>query len=642
MWEFSVRILAAGALMALSGWTGAIPFEVAWKVGLLLAASALTTYHFESKGTLNPGMAGLIAGADAFAIAVALAAAGTLDVAGSLAVVPLVYAIARRGSYPAAVGALGAGAILAGAALVEGAAPSPGALIHAAIALLVATAANQERVTERPKTISALLSETGPVTAPDSTQTLIELRAQVRKLQRSLRYVERASRVDHAVATIAVPKKGLPTVQSAAEAIRDLTQASRVIVHLFNGAGTALIPAASVEFAIDDPNALVVRCANTLRGTEIKAHVRSALEPFAEAFPSSRTAQIILHDSGEIRGVLTLVANTQGDLEEARERAEEAAERISATLRIIQRIQALERRMREAELLYEIQSRMSGATTVEDIGHRTAYALQEILGCDDVNLWTVGEDGDLVLVGKAGRALPLLEHLTIPGGMERWRENHSPPIAVLDASTTRIVDPATLGRYRIQSFFLIPFGDSANPSGYIVVASKQAGKLQSSDSKILLSVAAELGRLWADRETQSEPAEPTGLLTPSQFRAAIVNSLKSGGSLLYVEPTRAEETLQELGAAARQMLVRTVATLLRRHLPDSAKILRTDTASFVALLPNLPKEEAERLAAELTAVAAMHSVDVGEDEPLPLAIRVRVADLDEKPEANRISGTFAG
>lgn len=642
MWEFSIRILAAGVLMALSGWTGAVPFEVAWKVGLLLAGTALLAYHFETKGTLNPGIAGLIAGGDALAIAIALSAAGGLEVGGALSLVPLVYAMARRGSYPAAVGAIGAGAILTGSALGTGASPPPAAFIHAAIALLLATVANQERITERPKPIAELVRESGAVLAPDSTQTLIELRAQVRKLQRTLSYVERASRVDHVIATIAVPKKGLPSMQSATDSIRDLTQATRVVLHLFNSSGTALIPVAASGFALADPNGIVIRCSKALRGTEIKGHLRSALESFAEEFPAARTAHVILHDGGEIRGVLTIVAETPGNLEEARERAEEAAERISTTLRVIQRIASLERRAREAELLYEVQSRMSGARTIEDIGHRTAFALRDILDCDDVNVWIPDGEGEFTLVGKAGRALPLLSHLELSGGIQRWKENHSPPIAVLDASTTRIVDPSVLGRYRIQSFFIIPFGDSAEPSGYIVAASKQAGKMQSSDSKILLAVAAELGRLIPSSPSGQPDAEPAGILSPTEFRSAVVQVLQTGGSLLHVEPTRAEETLRELGAAVRQLIVRTVATILRRHLPSSAQILQTESASFVALLPGVSKEEAERLANELTAVAAMHSVDVGEEEPLPLGIRVRVADLDEKMEANRISGTFAG
>lgn len=644
MWEFGVRILAAGGVIAVAGWTGLPPFEVAWKVGALVALLAFLTHHLDRTGRMNPGVGGLIAGADAFAVACALSAAGEIEAGGALALIPIVYAIAKRGSYPAATGAFGAGGLLLGAALGADGALTPVVYLHVAAALLVAIVANQPRITERPKSVSELLAETDGIAATGA-QTTIELRAKARRLQRMLGYVEKAARVDKLVARAMVPKQGLPSLATLVDGIAETTDADAVLLHTFNASGDRLVLSGCAGTTSSSFPDHAVQVSRNEAAHTIKARLREALAGDALLPDGMRAQHSILHSRGEIAGVVTLAARRDEDLEPMQERVEEAAEALGAAVQTIAKIERLERRMREAELLYEIHCRLDGATTLTDLCQRTAGALKETLGCDDVNILLLGDGGEEqpTIGGRAGRAVPILENLRFAEGIGEWIASGSPPIAVYDTAASALMDPGVASRLRVGAYILAAFGDPTSPFGVVVASSRTAGAFHSNDSRVVLAVAAELSRVAEGLTRPEHEGAGTGLLTHAEFRSAVVGAVRTGGCLLHVEPLHLQRVEEEAGAGAAEQVVRRLGVVLRRHAPSDARILRHDSSTYVVLLAGASREAAERVASHLSAVAAMESVDIGSnEEPVPLAVRVRTADLDDRIEQNRISGTITG
>lgn len=644
MWEFGFRILAAGGVIALAGWTGLPPFSVAWKVGALAALLAFLTHHLDRTGRINPGIGGLIAGMDAFSVAYVLAAAGGFEVGGSLALIPIVYAIAKRGSYPAATGAFSGGGLLLGAAMGSVGGMSPVAYLHVAAAFLIAAVANQPRITERPKTVSELLAETdGLVTT--GAQTTIELRAKVRKLQRMLGYVEKAARVDKLVARAMVPKQGLPSLAAVAEGIAESTGAEGVLLHTFNASGDRLVLRVSSGTLPDRDADHTVRVSKTEPAHQIKARLREALAAEALVPGGASWRHSILHHRGEVIGVLTLIGRDEQDAESMQERIEEAAEALGGAVSVISKIERLERRMREAELLYEVYCRLDGAITLTDLCQRTAVALKETLACDDVNIWLFGADGssEPALAGRAGRAVPILDHLRFEGGTSEWIANGSPPISVYDTTSSSLLDSDVAARLRLGAYILAAFGEPLRPMGVVVASSRTPGAFHGNDSRVVLAVAAELSRVAEGISKPETDTSSAGLLTHSEFRNAVVGAVRTGGCLLHVEPLHLHRVEEVAGAGAVEQVVRRLGVVLRRHAPADARILRHDSSTYVILLAGASCEAAERVASHLSAVAAMESVEIGSgEEPVPLAVRIRTADLDERIEQHRISGTITG
>lgn len=644
MWEFGVRILTAGGVIAFAGWTGLPPFEIAWKVGALAALLAFLSHHLERSGRMNPGLGGLIAGADAFAVACALAAAGSIEAGGTLALLPIVYAIAKRGSYPAATGAFGAGGLLLGAALGAPGTLTPVVYLHVASALLIALVANQPRITERPKSVPELLAEAdGLVTT--GAQTIIELRAKVRRLQRLLGYVEKAARVDKLVARAMVPKQGLPSLDSIVAGVIEITKSDAVLLHTFNASGDRLVLGGCAGLAFNHSSDPTVQVSKTEAAHKIKTALRESLTKNQILSKGMCARHSILHHQGEVVGVVTLITGQEEALDLMQERVEEAAEAIGGAVHTLGKIERLERRMREAELLYEIHCRLDGAITLDDLCQRTAVALKETLGCDDVNILLLGggEGEGPTTVGRAGRALPVLENLRFEHGIEGWRTAGSPPITVHDTLSSSLIDPGVATRLRLGSCILVPFGGQSNSLGVVIASSRIPGAFRPSDSRVVLAVAAELSRVMERLAHPDAAGTSVGLLTHTEFRSAVIGAVRTGGCLLHVEPLHLQRVEEEAGPGAAEQVVRRLGVVLRRHAPADARILRHDSRTYVVLLSGASREAAERVASHLSAVAAMESVEIGSDEePVPLAVRVRTADLDERIEQNRISSSITG
>src|SRR5579862_8110709 len=94
MVELAIRLSIAIGVFGL-GLMGFVPFDVSWKAALALTALPLFGHRFETKGLMNPGIAGFFAVADAVTLAILLGASGALHEFGFLVLIPCIYAGAR-------------------------------------------------------------------------------------------------------------------------------------------------------------------------------------------------------------------------------------------------------------------------------------------------------------------------------------------------------------------------------------------------------------------------------------------------------------------------------------------------------------------------------------------------------------------
>ncbi len=636
MWEFSARILLAGALIALAGWTNVPPFDIAWRIGLLTASYGFVAYLIEQKKLVNPGFAGLVAGLDALAIAAVLGYAGLLPTMGLLVAAPIVYAVAKRGSNPLATGPIGAAALIgAGMMVTQGQIPSLYTLAHAASVLVIAMLVNQPRIVVRPKTIQEMITELAESAGsePESgTQALIELREQYRRLSVSYKQLERKSRVDRISSQILLSRKE-PGADFGpiVDKLRNLLEADGLILYTSRQATERMVVSASSGRVPDEATGMSFPVKSGDAAYRMKDRAEEAIRAIThEGADECARANVVLKHRGLVVGMLTVVVEDESRLESIRKQGEELSDALAQIIMDERSRRKQIRRQKEAELLYEIACRLDGATTEPDIAKRTAKAVSELIDCDHVGVWTI--DGEqAMLLGKHGRDVSLLFDY------ESWIDGGGKPILAYSTADQTVIDHVSAARKRVGSYIVVPIIDGDTPIGFVTVAASPHGSLTPDDARILFDVAAELAHAWISTRDRHDGAhgQPTrGLLTVAEFQRAVLSLTSQQACIVYFEPLRFADMEDEVGRPAIEMAVRQLGLLLRRHAPTHAQLCRKAEGGFVVLVPDTTFAQASSWATEMAALAAMRSVEAPNGgAAIPLAVKARAADLNEKIES---------
>jgi GGDEF domain-containing protein len=629
MWEFAIRILLAGLLVGLSGWTAVPPFDAAWRIAMGVAAYAFLAYALERRKLTNPGIAGLMAGLDAFAIGTALAYAGLLPTYGFLVLGPLVYAITRRGSNAIAVGSIGAAAVLFSDGLARATAiPSSAVLAQTAGVLLVTLIANQPRVVVRPRSIREMLAEMSQPIAEEGTQALIDLRERYRRLQTSFKDLERRSRIDRVRSHLFQAKGDKGEVRQILDRLCTMLDAAGAILYVANQVGDRMtVTATAGRVPVSSPS-LSFEISGREAAQHLKDRASLALKAHTEEAPAP-SCNVLLRCKGRVAGLLTLLASDPSKIEELRVRADEASEAVAQILLEEQALRQTLRRMHEAELLYEMACRLDGAATEADLGRRTARALAEILPSDRISVWLL--DGlRPILVGKEGRPCRSFESY-VPNALEGWLAEGAPPILAYDAGKSEILDANEMVRERIGSYISVSIRSGDAVIGFISCAAPATGALGPRDAETLFDVAAEFGNALSRMRGEKRPG--LGLVTAHEFQREVLEIPNEKACLVYLEPMHFEELEPTLGRPTIELAARQLGLLIRRNMPEQARVCRKSDGSFVALLPGYSLQAAQLWGHEITALASMRTYDRAPGEaPIPLAIRAKAADLSQKPE----------
>ncbi|MCX7800821.1 MAG: GAF domain-containing protein [Fimbriimonadales bacterium] len=625
MFELATRLILAGTATLLAGLLAPDAFSLVWKVSSIVGIYSLLLHLLELRGWRNVGISGLAAALDAAATAVVLGSAGQLERFGFLVLAPTAFATVRHGIHAAAVAPLAAGALLGPGTMAGGLDPSPVLLAQAACVLAVGLLLNQRRVSESLAFHPEPLAHTEDEAEPDA---LLELRESYRQLKDQYRSLEIRARRDRLVRQLAEaePSRGQSSMVALADRLRSVAECRSVTLYSLSQDGTRMV----VHAVSGDPGgslteesvAVDVRDSAAAMKDRLQRALRAAYSP-AEAPPM---ANVLLTDSGRVVGMLHATADNEQALERATVALEDAAPYLARRLADDRRRAAVERRLRETELLYELSSTFLGATTPNTAAARVVRELFAVLEADHLSVQWV-EDGECLIAAQAGARLRFLDAMSFAAGpgVGGWLGIGAPEIAIFDTGEDSRCEPTEFLKRRVRSLCIVPLVDGERVVGLVAAASHRTGGIQEAQVRTLRAVAAELartvGRLTRGRDL------PEGLMTPGEFRRVAEGCPE--GALVHLETLRKESLVESFGRPAIEHALRKLAVRIRSRLPAGGAVCRRDEMDFVVLLPRHSETDAAKWANEAAAHASMIGLRTPDGSArIPLAVRARVASLN--------------
>ena len=361
------------------------------------------------------------------------------------------------------------------------------------------------------------------------------------------------------------------TAEVAAQAADDVIGAPLSGVHLVNGAGDALEPAALVDSVHDffpepptyprgsDPGtraALAWEAYET--GEPLLLEDTDAADRLQEETPAG---SVLLHPVGE-HGILVVSAPEPRALDEPdRTMAQLIATSLTTALDRVEREQRLRRRERRLERLHEAARMLVQAETRTEVAEHVVEAAEDILGFPIVLVRFFDADaGGLVPVARSSSVDELLPDRSVfgpEGSSINWEAYESGTLQIhddLDANHWA-VDAETV----IRSLCVIPLGDH----GTLSAGDTVPGAFDETDLFLarILATAAETALDAAERETalrrqrnelerQNEQLEQFASIASHDLRNPL--SVVSG-SLELARETGNEEHFDRAARAVRRM-----------------------------------------------------------------------------------------
>ncbi|MFN3684825.1 MAG: GAF domain-containing protein [Fimbriimonadaceae bacterium] len=633
MFELSVRLLLAGAAVLLSGLAAPEAFDTVWKASAAAALHGAILYVLNRRGRRNPGVAGAAAAIDTLLIAVIVGATGTLEEFGFLVLAPAAYATVRFGIHAAAVAPLAAAALMGPGLAAAGADPSPRLLVQALAVLAVGLLLNQRRISESAAFFPIPAAPPEGEHEDEEPTALLELRESYRQLKDQYRNLEVRARRDRLVRTLAEaePSPGQSASAALAERLRSVADCRSVTLYTLSQDGTRMVVrAVSGEPGANlDERAVSVDVRDSAAAMRDKLH-RALRAAFVDDEPPPM-ANVLLTERGRVVGMVHATAETEEGLERAQIALEDAAPYLARRLSEERLRVAFERRLRETELLYELSSTMSGASTPNVAASRLVRELFPVLDVDHLSIHWV-EDGEQYTASQAGAHLRFLDAMSFAGGpgLGGWLAIGAPELAIFDTGEDARCDATEFLKRRVRSCCVVPIADGERLIGFVCAASHRTGGVQDSQVRCLRTLALELGRA-VSRMVRGR-SEPEGLMTPAEFRRAA--SQCSEGAFVHLETLRQDALVEAFGRPAIEHALRKLAVRIRSRLPSGGAVCRRDEMDFVVLLPGFGESAAAQWANETAAYASMIGLRTPDGSArIPLAVRAKVALLGAEEPA---------
>ncbi len=625
MVELSFRMLLAGLGVLAAGIAAAPYFDAVWKAAAVLCAYSLFGYRLDVRGLKNAGFAGFLGVADALCLAAVLGAAGQLSNFGFVVLAPLAYAVASQGALPAAMAPLASAGLIASHIVFEPGV-EPGFKFYAQVAsvLGIGLLLNNRRIIE---------TVTVRVDAPENPQegpeprAFMELREAYRKLRDLYSALDVKSRRDrNAVELFEVSNaEGERFFRRMANRVRELSGAdSAALYTLARHADTMVVRAESGDF----PEALRYASVDvdlSEAAARIVERSQEALRALSDEERRSSLANVLLRRHGRVVGLVCLVCEVPAKLAGCAESVEELAPMVSAAIHDERSRQTLERRARQAELLYDVALTARGAETPNTLAARVLREMGGYLDVDHLGVfWLDGSES--FSAAHEGDQVRLLEQMSFADGpgIVGWTKLGYPELVMFDTIEDLRCPSEVALRTRVRSFALMPLISGAKPNGYLTAATRRADGLDLADIEGLRLVSAELGHALARLEDREHGIE--GLATPPEFQQRIRTS--GEGCLVYLEPLRKAQLLESFGKPAIDNALRQFARRLYGRMPSEGLVCRRSEGDYVAFLPGFDIERATSWANEAAALASFIGITLPEaGTRIPLAMRAKVAPL---------------
>jgi hypothetical protein len=614
MFDLNSRLVAVGILLFVSGATGFIPFGEAAGAAALIAVLAGLSYRLSIHQMLKPGIAGIIAVGESAVVAYILARSGELSSMGVLVLAPCILATFRHGSRAVFTAPLAAAAILGAYAATKSGIPPRPVLLDACAVLAVGLLLEEHRRS------AGVEPQPEVVRAEDMSD--LELRETFRKLRDAYRALETESRRDRMRVELAETRAGhaADVPQRLASRLATLTGARSVVLYTVATFGAGLVVRGSfgdlseseLESSLDvDPKQSLTDLA--LKGTQA---VRALRED------ESTVASVPLVYEGRVVGLVSLSHLNSLRLDEARLIAQDAGEDIAAIVVEARDKEDLDRRLREAEVLYDLRTLEEGAESAETIATRFSAEVSEMINADHVGVYRL-ENGKPELLAKCGIDARLIEDMSFSGGqgVEGWLGTDAPELLLHEVRKDSRC-PAGLGmKNRIGSYLLVPLETENGVGGFVSAACNASGGLGREAAESLRLAALELGRALFN-------ARSAGVMSPPEFHTFIGSR---AGYLVVLQPFRRQAIESKFGRPAFAHCMRRLTGRLRLRLPRGAAVCRRAQGDFLVFLPGMEEEDARTWANETVAYASMIGLRTPDGaHVVPMALRARVAGLNQQ------------
>ena len=622
MFEYGIRVLLAGGLVFLAGLTGTPGIDLAWKVAAAESAMAIFASRVDAKGMMNPGIAGFFAVAEAAALAILLAAVGQLEAFGYLVLIPVLIATVRKGAHTSQMAPIAGGSIMVAWALFS-TTQLPGISVLLQVASVMV--------------IGLLIGSRAPIiqqAVAIEAEADLELRERFRKLRTSYKDLERKSRRSIFRTELEETRFGASDTffDRLAGKLRTLTNAQSVGIYSLAQFEDVMVvrgtSGAFGEILQDAAISVDLRRSQAFFQSRIQEALRSLKTP-----GDGRTiANITLIDKGRIVGLIALAGEDGDAINVAKEPLEELSSQLGQWIVEHQRKENLNRRARQAEVLYELASIAGGASTAEAVAERVAADLYEILDVDHLSIMRV-EDESGRIIATRGANCNVLDSMSFAQGpgLIGWLQTGAPELAMFDVRSDDRCPSDTAVKQRIGSFFCAPVLADGRVFGYLAIGTHRAGGLDVDDLETMRLVCVELGRALSRLDGEANASE--GIMLPAEFRAHMSNR---AGFLVLLEPLKRDQLKETYGKPAMQFAYRQFATRVRAKLPTGGAICRKGEGGFVAFLPGANEEFARSWANDAAATASLIGLKTPDGSSrIPLAMRAKVA-----PMTRQESGVF--
>lgn len=633
MFELIVRTVLAIAVLVVSGMGGPLPFDTTWRVSAFFAAYSFLAFVMEKRDLRNPGVSGLVAVADSAVVAYVLAAAGRMETFGFLCLIPPAWAVLRFGADAMAMAPIVVAWLLIGSNLFGGKGWTPVLLSQSAGILVIGLlGVRRERVVKVTELIEVPTDGPLPAQVPHE---YYDLRDKFRTLRDHASELERKGRRDRWAVQLAeaVESEGEPSLTALAKKVQELCDVDGLTLYAFSQTTDRLVvhgvagdvPASAKDTAFEIPE--------FLGEWQLKERLTSAVQAIKSPENVAHSGTVLLKNRGRIVGMLALFDASKAKLADACDSVKDSAEAIAKIIRLQLQRDDEKRRLRQAEILYNVAATSQGADDPASLASRICRELWETLRLDHLSIGFV-EGQELVIAASQGANFKFLD--SVPFGQEKgfagWLQAGGPEVVMLDARDDERFPREEALKKRIGSVVLVPLAFSEEVYGYMSIGSHRVHGIDSSTLEILRIVAAEfshaLGRIVNGHR------EPDGLATPSEFHSCIKEAKQ--GIMVYLEVLRRDELTETHGRPAMEFAARKLATRLRALLPSGSVMCRRIEGDFVVFLRTQDEEFARAWASNAAATASMVALTTPDGTSrLPLAVRAKVALLS--PQQDQIS-----
>jgi putative methionine-R-sulfoxide reductase with GAF domain len=617
MFEFSARILLAGGIVFAASF-GLFDFDLAWKAAAALGALGIFGHRLEARGMRNPGIAGFFAVADAFVVSWLLGAAGALEGLGFLVLAPCVWAAARHRARPLHMAPLASASLLATHALQSGLAMPPKLLLAQAAAILLVGLILPQTPEKNEEPAPQPMSLAQPV-----ENALLELREKYRQLREAYQDLDRRSRRDRISARLHEAREGSRATfyTRVAAKVAELTGARGLVLYTVAQFAETMV-VRSTSGTVDDAVADMSLPIDLKRGIAFVEDSTEKMLACVRPESGARWRNIVLGHEGRVVGMLSMSHDDPDALDEAVRTAEEIAPAAAAILADEARRERFERRVREAELMYDLGVLCHGAGSRPDLAARVVRELAELLRLDHAAVYLLDGDGS-ILLSQQGARVRLIDQMSFAkgGGVAGWRAIGAPELLLFDVRADSRCPAKEALRARVGSYAVVPLSVGDDPVGFLSAATHRTGGIDLRDAEALRIAAAELGQALARIEAPAAEAE--GVMTPGEFQRHVAGR---EGCLVHLEPMRRLDLIEAFGAPALNHALRTFVRRLRARLPVGGAICRRAEGDYVVYLPGSDEGAASRWANEVAALGAMIGLRTPDGAAsIPLALRARVA-----------------